>query len=82
MDAVGTALKNLEGRPPRALFFVESVHRAASLSSEGCRRELEAIREQVGPEVPLLGWLTSAEVTPRNGSVPVCQSGSVVAVAL
>jgi hypothetical protein len=81
MDAVGTALKKLEGRFPRGVLVVESVHRHASHSGEAWD-EWEAIREQVGSEVPLLGWLTSAEVTPRNGSVPVCQSGSVVAVAL
>lgn len=80
-DAVVTAVKRLEGQPARGLLVVESAARWA-VQNGMARREWETIREQVGPDMPCLGWLTDFELVPGGGGQVALQNGSLIVIAL
>lgn len=81
-EAVITALKQLEGHPPRVLLVAESVERWA-VGGDTVGREWEMIREQVPPETPCLGWLTTGELMiPGADSRFVLDNGGVAVIAL
>lgn len=80
-DAVVTALKRLEGRPPRGLLVLESRARLA-VQNGTARREWEVIREQAGLDVPCLGWVTTFELVPGGDGTIALQNGSIVLIAL
>lgn len=80
-DAAVTAVKRLEGQPPRGLLAVESAARWA-VQEDTALREWEAVREQVPPETPCLGWLTAAELVFGGGGQFALQQESVAIIAL
>lgn len=79
-DAAATAVKRLEGQPVRAALIAESAARHDALGG-AFRDEWLAMREQVGPEVPCVGWLTTAENAYGRGAT-AGDTGSVIVVAL
>jgi hypothetical protein len=80
-DAMGTALKRLEGQPASAILVVESAARWAVQDGQA-RREWEAIREQAPAGTPCLGWLAPSELVPSGAGQVAFQNGSIVVVAL
>ncbi len=80
-DAATTAVKHLEGHPVRAALIAESAARHAALGS-AARAEWVAMREQIGAEVPCLGWLTRAEGGSGRGVIAAGEAGSVIVAAL
>jgi hypothetical protein len=79
-DAATTAVKRLEGQPVRAALIVESAARHAGLGT-AARDEWLAMREQIGLDVPCVGWLTTAEGAYGRG-VTAGDTGSVIVVAI
>jgi hypothetical protein len=79
-DAATTAVKRLEGQPVRAALIVESAARYAGLGA-AVRDEWLAMREQIGLDVPCVGWLTTAEGAYGRGAT-AGDTGSVIVVAL
>lgn len=80
-DAATTAVKRLEGHPVRVALIAESAVRHAALGA-AARDEWTAMREQIGPDVPCLGWLTRAECGYGRGVTASGETGSVVVAAL
>ena len=80
-DAAATAVKRLEGHSVRAALIAESAPRRAALGI-AARDEWMAMREQIGPDVPCLGWLTCVEFGAGRGIVATAETGSVVVAAL
>jgi FIST C domain len=80
-DAAATAVKRLDGHSLRAALIAESAARYAALGPLA-RDEWLAMREQIGAEVPCLGWLTSAELGCGGGVTPPSETGSVVVAAI
>ena len=81
VDAAVTAVKRLEGQPARGMIVVESAARYHALGPVA-RREWHAMREQMPPQVPCIGWLTRAECASGHGVVPSSETGSVVVAAI
>ena len=79
-DAAATAVKRLEGQPVRAALIAESAARHATLG-RAVRDEWLAMREQIGLDVPCVGWLTTAEGAHGRGAA-AGDTGSVIVVAL
>jgi len=80
-DAAATAVKRLEGHSVRAALIAESAQRHAALGI-AARDEWMAMREQIGRDVPCLGWLTRVEFGAGRGLVATTETGSVVVAAL
>jgi hypothetical protein len=80
-DAASTAVKRLDGQPVRAVLVARSAARHAALGAMA-REEWVAVREQVGADVPMLGWLTAAECGCGHGTMPTGETGSLIVVAL
>jgi hypothetical protein len=80
-DAAGTAVKRLEGQPVRGVLVAQSAARHAALGPQA-RHEWAAVREQIGADVPMLGWLTAAECGCGHGTMPTGETGSLIVVAL
>ncbi len=79
-DAAATAVKRLEGQPVRAALVAESAARHAGLG-RAVRDEWLAMRERIGPEVPCVGWLTTAEGA-YGRAATAGDTGSLIVVAL
>jgi FIST N domain len=79
-DAASTAVKRLDGQPVRGVLVAQSAARHAVLGPLA-QEEWMAVREQVGADVPMLGWLTSAECGCGHGTMPSGETGSLIVVA-
>jgi uncharacterized protein YigA (DUF484 family) len=80
-DAATTAVKRLEGQTVRIALVAESAVRHAALGP-AAREEWMAMRDQIGLDVPCLGWLTRAECGYGRGVTASGETGSVVVAAL
>lgn len=84
-DATRTALKWLEGRPPRVVIALESAARFRTLGAAAAR-EWAAIREQVaqhdGHGGPCVGWLCDEVAGYGRGVHPVDVPGALAIAAL
>lgn len=85
VEATRTALKWLEGRPPRVVIALESAARFQALGA-AAQREWLAIREQVrqhdGHGGPCVGWLCDDVAAYGRGVHPVDAPGALVVAAL
>jgi hypothetical protein len=79
-DAASIAAKRLDGQPVRGVLVAQSAARHAALGPLA-QEEWMAVREQVGPDVPMLGWLTAAECGCGHGTMPSGETGSFIVVA-
>lgn len=80
-DATLTAVKRLEGRPPRLVLVVETAARHARLGA-AAREEWAAIRGQLDEGTPCAGWLVEDVAAYGRGVQPAAAPGALVVVAL
>lgn len=80
-EATLTALKRLQGHPPRLVLVIESVARHAALG-HAAPAEWAAIRSEVGERTPCVGWLCDGIAAYGRGVRPVDAEDSLVVVAL
>jgi small ligand-binding sensory domain FIST len=76
-EAVNSALKRLDGRGPEAVIMIISASRYELTTAMGLD-EREIVQEMVGPNTPLLGCVSEAEIGPITGTQPMLQTGSLV----
>ena len=81
VDATVTAVKRLEGDAARLVLVVEASARHRALGS-AASREWAAIRNEVDPRTPCVGWLCEGVAAYGRGVRPVDTHGSLVIVAL
>jgi len=81
LDAAAAALKRLEGDAARLVLVIESSARHRALGS-AASREWAAIRNEVDPRTPCVGWLCEGVAAYGRGVRPVDTHGSLVIVAL
>ncbi len=81
VDAALTAVKRLEGDAAKLVLVIESRARHRALGSAAAD-EWEAIRGQVSPRTPCVGWLCESVAAYGRGVRPVDAHGSLVVVAL
>ena len=80
-DATLTAVKRLDGRPPRLVVVVETVARQARLGN-AARDEWTAIRNRVDDSTPCVGWLVDDVAAYGRGVQPMAAPGALVVVAI
>ncbi len=61
--AAELCLSGLEGKPPALVLAVSCSQRGAILHSRS-DAEIEAVREVMGPNVPIIGWYSGGEIMP------------------
>lgn len=61
--AAQQCLEGLEGRKPHLILAVSCSQRGAILHSRS-NAEIEAVREVMGEEVPIMGWYSGGEIVP------------------
>ena len=81
VDAAAAALKRLEADVARLVLVVESTARHRVLGS-AASKEWAAIRSEVDPRTPCVGWLCEEVAAYGRGVRPVDAHGSLVVVAL
>ena len=81
VEAAVAALKRLEGDAARLVLVIESSARHRALGS-AASREWAAIRTEVDPRTPCVGWLCEGVAAYGRGVRPVDVHGSLVVVAL
>jgi hypothetical protein len=73
-DAASNALKQLNGRKPKAVFIFNCIARWKLLGSK-IGDEIKAVQEILGEDVPLIGFYTYGEQAPLAGKLgPKCHS--------
>jgi hypothetical protein len=80
-EATLTALKRLDGRPPKLVLVIESAERHAILGS-AARQEWAAMRSQMEDGTPCVGWLVDQAAAYGRGVQPTTARGSLIVVAL
>lgn len=80
-DATLTAVKRLDGRPPRVVLVVETAARHARLGA-AAREEWAAIRGQLEEGTPCAGWLVDDVAAYGRGVQPMAAAGALVVVAV
>lgn len=81
VEAAAAALKRLEGDAARLVLVIESSARHRALGS-AASREWAAIRNEVDPRTPCVGWLCEGVAAYGRGVRPVDAHGSLVVAAL
>ncbi|HEU4367478.1 MAG TPA: hypothetical protein VFV05_04510 [Methylomirabilota bacterium] len=80
-DAMLTAVKRLEGRPPRLVLAIESDERQRLLGP-AFAREWAAMRSQLDDRTPCVGWVGSHVAAFGRGVQPTAAPGALVVVTL
>src|SRR5688572_10280509 len=80
-DAMLTAVKRLEGRPPRLVLAIESAERQQMLGS-AFPQEWAAMRSQLDERTPCVGWVASHVAAYGRGVQPTDAPGALVVVTL
>jgi hypothetical protein len=80
-DAMLTAVKRLEGRPPRLVLAVESADRHRRLGP-AFTQEWAAMRSVLEDRTPCIGWLASHVAAYGRGVQPTDAPGALVVVTL
>jgi hypothetical protein len=80
-DAMLTAVKRLEGRPPRLVVVIESVSRRRMLGS-AWSREWAAMRSSLDEATPCVGWVSEHVAAYGRGVQPAGAPGALVVVTL
>jgi hypothetical protein len=80
-DAMLTAVKRLEGRPPRLVLVIESAERHRRLGHEAAG-EWAAMRGQLDERAPCVGWIAGDVAAYGRGVQPTDAPGPLTVVAL
>jgi len=80
-DAMLTAVKRLEGRPPRLVLAIESAERQRLLGS-AFTAEWAAMRSQLDERTPCVGWVGSQVAAYGRGVQPTVAPAALVIVTL
>jgi hypothetical protein len=80
-DAMLTAVKRLEGRPPRLVVAIESVSRLRMLGSSHSR-EWAAMRSALDESTPCIGWVGDDVAAYGRGVQPTSAPGAMIVVTL
>jgi hypothetical protein len=80
-DAMLTAVKRLEGRPPRLVLAIESADRQQLLGS-AFAEEWAAMRSALDDRTPCIGWVGSHVAAYGRGVQPTAAPGALVVVTL
>ena len=80
-EATLTALKRLQGHPPRLVLVIESTARHAALG-HAAADEWAVIRGEVGERTPCVGWLCDGIAAYGRGVRPVDADDSLVVIAI
>jgi len=80
-DAMLTAVKRLEGRPPRLVLVIESAERHRRLGATFAE-EWAAMRGALEERTPCVGWLAGHVAAYGRGVQPTDAPGALIAVAL
>ena len=80
-DAMLTAVKRLEGRPPRLVLAIESEDRQRMLGS-AFPQEWAAMRGALDERTPCVGWVGSQVAAYGRGVQPTTSPGALVVVTL
>ena len=70
-QAARMAVEQLQGKPPKAAFLFNCIARKKLLMTKK-KEEIDAIRNIIGPEIPLIGFYTYGEQAPLKGQVVTC----------
>ncbi len=80
-EAMLTAVKRLDGRPPRLVLVIESVARYEALG-EAAPDEWAVMRGQLEESTPCVGWLTTQVAGYGRGVQPVDSKHALMVVAI
>lgn len=80
-DAMLTAVKRLEGRPPRLVLAIESAERQRLLGG-AFSQEWAAMRSQLEDRTPCIGWVASGVAAYGRGVQPTVAPGPLVVVTI
>jgi hypothetical protein len=80
-DAMLTAVKRLEGRPPRLVLAIESAARLRMLGS-ALPQEWTAMRSALDESTPCIGWVGEHVAAYGRGVQPTDAPGSLIVVTL
>jgi hypothetical protein len=80
-EAMLTAVKRLDGRPPRLVLVIESVARYEALG-EAAPDEWAVMRGQLDESTPCVGWLTRQVAGYGRGVQPIDSTHALMVVAI